>query len=234
MVRVLAVSDDVDEGLYADPGVARGAELILACGDLPFDYLEYLMNALDLPLVFVPGNHDPDVSGYRVARSGLILRAGLPASPPWPGGAACADGRIVDAAGLRVAGLGGCRRYSPGPNQYTDRLQARRARALGRRVAWRRRRDGKNVDVLLTHAPPKGVGDGDDPPHQGFAALHPLVARLQPALLLHGHVAACGPAVPEQRLGRTIVRNVTGRHLLDVEPGGPASLPAEAGWRRAR
>jgi hypothetical protein len=27
---------------------------------------------------------------------------------------------------------------------------------------------------------------------------------------------------------------VTGRHLLDVAPGGPASLPAEAGWRRAR
>src|SRR5436190_7136553 len=102
MVRVLAVSDDVDEGLYADPGAARDAGLILACGDLPFDYLDYLMNALDVPLVFVPGNHDPDVSGYRVARSGLTLRAGLPASPPWPGGAACADGRIVDAAGLRV------------------------------------------------------------------------------------------------------------------------------------
>ena len=234
MVRVLAVSDDVDEALYADPGVARGAGLILACGDLPFFYLDYLMNALDVPLVFVPGNHDPDVSGYRVARSGLVLRAGLPASPPWPGGAVCADGRVVDAAGLRVAGLGGCRRYSVGPNQYTDRQQGRRARTLGRRAARRQRRDRKKVDVLLTHAPPRGVGDADDPPHQGFAALHSLVARLQPALLLHGHVAACGPAAPEQRLGRTVVRNVTGRHVLDVEPGGPANLTAEAGWRRAR
>src|SRR5436309_7305241 len=151
MVRVLAVSDDVDEALYADPGVARGAGLILACGDLPFYYLDYLMNALDVPLVFVPGNHDPDVSGYRVARSGLVLRAGLPASPPCPGGAVCADGRVVDAAGLRVAGLGGCRRYSVGPNQYTDRQQGRRARALGRRAARRQRRDRKKVDVLLTH-----------------------------------------------------------------------------------
>ena len=50
MVRVLAVSDEVSEELYADPAVARDAELILACGDLPFDYLDYLMNALDVPL----------------------------------------------------------------------------------------------------------------------------------------------------------------------------------------
>jgi hypothetical protein len=233
MARVLAVSDDMDEGLYADPVLARDAELILACGDLPFDYLDYLMNALDVPLVFVPGNHDPDVSGYKAARSGLILRAGLPASPPWPAGAACADGRVVDAAGLRVAGLGGCLRYSAGPNQYTERQQRRRARALSRRAAWRKRRDGRRVDVLLTHAPPRGVGDGDDPPHQGFAALHPLVARLQPALLLHGHVTAYGPAAADRRLGRTIVRNVSGRHLFDVEPGGQPNLAAEAGWRRA-
>jgi calcineurin-like phosphoesterase family protein len=192
------------------------------------------MNALDVPLVFVPGNHDPDVSGYRVARSGLTLRAGLPASPPWPAGAACADGRVVDAAGLRVAGLGGCRRYSPGPNQYTDRQQGRRARVLSHRAARRKRRDGKGIDILLTHAPPRGIGDGHDAPHQGFAALRPLVTRLHPILLLHGHVAACGPAPPDHRLGRTIVRNVTGRHLFDVEPGGRPSLAAEAGWRRAR
>jgi calcineurin-like phosphoesterase family protein len=233
MARVLAVSDEVDEGLCADPGLAGDAELILACGDLPFDYLDYLMNALDVPLVFVPGNHDPDISGYRASRSGLTLRAGLPATPPWPAGAACADGRVVDAAGLRLAGLGGSPRYRPGPNQYTERQQRRRARALGRRAAWHRRRDGKGVDILLTHAPPRGVGDSDDPPHRGFAALLPLVAQLHPALLLHGHVTSYGPAATDQRLGRTIVRNVTGRHLFGVEPGGQPNPAAEAGWRRA-
>jgi len=234
VVRVLAVSDEVDEGLCADPGVAGAAELILACGDLPFDYLDYLMNALDVPLVFVPGNHDPDVSGYQASRTGLFLRAGLPASPPWPDGAANADCRIVDAGGLRVAGLGGCRRYRQGPNQYTDRQQARRARVLSRRAAKHKRRDGKGVDVLLTHAPPKGVGDGDDAPHQGFAALHSLVARLQPTLLLHGHVPVYDAAAQDHRLGSTIVRNVIGRHLLDVEPSGRAARETHPGHRHAR
>jgi hypothetical protein len=219
IVRVLAVSDEVDDALVADPAVAHGVQLILACGDLPFDYLGSLMNALDVPLVFVPGNHDPDVSGYRSSRAGLTLKAGLPARPPWPDGAINADGRIVDVAGLRLAGLGGCRRYSAGPNQYTDQQQARRARALRSRAWWRRRRDGREVDVLLTHAPPRDVGDGDDPPHRGFTALPGLVAALRPTALLHGHVHPYGAPGPPGRLGRTAVRNVTGWHLLGIEPG---------------
>jgi hypothetical protein len=235
---VLAVSDEVDDALLADtrrldglgrrartsrpagPGRAPTVELILACGDLPFEYLDSLMNALDVPLVFVPGNHDPDLSGYRSSRAGLMLRAGLPARAPWPDGAVNADGRIVDVAGLRVAGLGGCRRYCGGPNQYTDGQQARRARALRTRAGWRRRRDGRGVDVVLTHAPPRGVGDGDDPPHRGFTALHGLVAALGPAALLHGHVHPYGAPVRSATLGRTVVCNVTGWHLLEIRPGG--------------
>jgi hypothetical protein len=220
VVRVLAVSDEVDDALAVGPAAARSAQLILACGDLPFDYLDTLMNVLDVPLVFVPGNHDPDVSGYRSSRAGLTVRAGLPAQPPWPDGAINADGRVVDAAGLRVAGLGGCRRYREGPNQYTDAQQARRARALRLSAGWRRRRDGRGVDVLLTHAPPRSFGDGDDPAHRGFRALPGLVAALQPAALLHGHVQPHGvPRHGHSRLGKTRVYNVTGWHLLEIEPG---------------
>jgi hypothetical protein len=225
VVCVLAVSDEVDEGLYADLGPVRAAELVVACGDLPFEYLGYLMNGLDVPLVFVPGNHDPDLSGYSSSRGGLTLRAGLPARAPWPDGAVNADGRIVEVAGLRLAGLGGCRRYGSGPNQYSDRQQAGRARSLRRRAWWQRRRGGRPVDVLLTHAPPRGVGDGADPPHHGFTALHGLVAGLQPGILLHGHVLPHDAASPGRPLGRTEVRNVTGRHLLDIRPGGSAAQP---------
>ena len=220
MVRVLAVSDVVEEGLCADIGPARGADLILACGDLPFEYLGYLMNALDVPLVFVPGNHDPDLSGYRVSRAGLTLRAGLPARPPWPDGAISADGRVVDVAGLRIAGLGGSRRYRPGPNQYSDRQQARRARWLAARIRLRRPRRTRahRLDVLLTHAPPRGVGDGPDPVHLGFPALNALAGRLQPPLLLHGHVDPDPASRRDYRLGRTLVRNATGWQLLDLDP----------------
>ena len=135
-------------------------------------------------------------------------------------------------AGLRVAGLGGCRRYGSGPNQYTDRQLAGRARSLRRQARWQAMRGGRRVDVLLTHAPPQGVGDGADPAHQGFTALHGLVARIAPAVLLHGHVLRCDAAAPDRRLGRTAVCNVVGRILLDIQPGGGAQLLA--GYRHAR
>jgi calcineurin-like phosphoesterase family protein len=233
VVRILAVSDDVDEGLLADGHAAGPADLIVACGDLPFDYLDHLLNALDVPLVFVPGNHDPDLSGYRTSRAGLTMRAGMPARLPWPDGAVCADGAVVTVAGLRVAGLGGCRRYRGGPNQYTERQQARRARRLARRAALRRLRDGGGVDVLLSHAPPAGCGDGCDPPHRGFESLHRLAARLRPAVLLHGHVHPGDSARPGRMPDGTLVRNVTGRHLLDLDPGTGRLRDLPAG-RRAR
>jgi len=222
-IRVLAVSDEVDEALAADPSPARTAELILACGDLPFDYLDALMNALDVPLVFVPGNHDPDLSGYRVSRAGLTLRAGLPARAPWPDGAVNADCRVVDVAGLRVAGLGGCRRYSAGPNQYTDAQFSRRAARLRAAARWRGLRDHQRVDALITHAPPRGVGDDDDPAHRGFSALHGLLAALRPAVLLHGHTRPSGA----RDLGGTLVRNVTGWHLLEITPGAGRAWPLD-------
>jgi hypothetical protein len=241
VVCVLAVSDEVDEGLYADLGPVRAADVVVACGDLPFSYLGYLMNGLDVPLVFVPGNHDPDLSGYRRSRAGLTLRAGMPAVAPWPEGAVNADAALVEVAGLRFAGLGGCRRYSEGPNQYTDRQLARRARSLRRRASWRPGWRGQRVDVLLTHAPPRGAGDGADPAHWGFSALPGLVTALQPTLLLHGHVLPVDAVTPDRRLGRTAVRNVTGRHLIDIEPGtalagqtGGGATPTGPGVNRAR
>ena len=115
------------------------------------------MNALDVPLVFVPGNHDPDLSGYRTSRAGLTMRAGIPARPPWPDGAINADGRVVDVAGLRVAGLGGCLRYCAGPTSTPNgsRRGARWRCAPGPR--WHRLRRGGGVDLLITHAPPRGA-----------------------------------------------------------------------------
>jgi hypothetical protein len=209
-VRILAVSDEVDERLSDDPRTAGPVDLMLACGDLPFEYLNVLQRWLDAPLAFVPGNHDPDVAGYHLSRRGLPVRAGMPATPPWPPGAVNADGRVVDLAGLRLAGLGGSVRYSDGPNQYSQRQQQRRARRVGNAARWRRWRDGRGVDIVLAHSPAAGVGDAPDPAHHGSTALVTLVERLEPPLLLHGHVPPYGPDRADLRIGTTVARNVVG------------------------
>ena len=215
---MLAVSDEVVVGATAGrtPGVRRyDVDLIVAAGDLPFDYLAELSDHVDRPGVLVPGNHDPDLSGYS-ARGGLWMRDGLPVDWPGPAGFADADGRIVDVAGVRFAGLGGSLRYRPGPNQWTQREQARRGRRLVRAARRMARRDGCPVDVLLTHAPPRHCGDREDGPHQGFDCLHSVVEALRPRLLVHGHIHPYGQPVPDRTLGSTRVVNVVGRRVLDL------------------
>ncbi|MFJ5989926.1 metallophosphoesterase [Lentzea sp. NPDC092896] len=219
MARILAVADEVVEQLwtgkvfqYAD------VDLIVAAGDLPFDYLEHLANALDKPLVFVPGNHDVDLSGYSNVR-GLWTKAGVPVRWPGPAGAVNADERVVDVAGLRIAGLGGSIRYNKGPNQWTERQQARRARRVSRLAGWRRLRDGRGVDVLLTHSPPLDCGDEPDAPHRGFECLRGLVSRLQPSFMLHGHIHPHGHPRPDRSLGSTRVINVVPQKVLDISGG---------------
>lgn len=218
MVRVLAVSDEVVDSLH-HPQVRRlRPDLVVGTGDLPWDYLEFLASALDVPVVFVPGNHDPVVLERRTGWRAVLTGDGMPTADPRPLGCRSADGVVVEAAGLRLAGLGGSIRYNRGPHQYTQRQLARRARRLVRRVG------GRPVDLLLTHSPPRGLGDEDDPPHHGFDALHDVLEQVQPTWHLHGHIHPYGMAKPDRRVGRTTVRNVIPYQVIEVEP---LEAPAE-------
>jgi len=65
MPRILAVADEVEESLGREALVRLRPDLVLSAGDLPFDYLEYLVTALNVPLLYVPGNHDPSLRERR-------------------------------------------------------------------------------------------------------------------------------------------------------------------------
>ncbi|MFC7756078.1 metallophosphoesterase family protein [Tsukamurella soli] len=194
-------------------------ELILGAGDLSAAYLESLIERYQVPCVYVPGNHDPDMTGFRYSAGGFV-RAGLPAEHPGPRGGRNADATVVREAGLAVAGLGGCMRYNGGPNQWTERAQARRARRTRRRA-----RRVPSVDVLLTHSPAAGIGDEPDGAHRGFACVGDLAARLRPRVLLHGHVHPHGRRPPDRGVplpggGTVPVLNVVGYVYLELPPGG--------------
>lgn len=220
MARLLAIADEVDRELY-DPQIKElDVQLVLSCGDLPFEYLEFIVSALNVPLLYVPGNHDPDLKG-RPLDEDIISLTGF--KKPWeteplgPLGCTNIDGRIVDDAGLRVAGLGGSVRYSKGPNQYTQAEMRRRALRLELRARARRLRDGRGLDFFIAHSPPAGVGDDpEDPAHRGFESFNRLAEKLSPRLLLHGHVHPFGRETPPGRLGATEVHNVVGHKVLEV------------------
>lgn len=216
MVRILAVADEVAYSLT--PGRIRSLapDLVVACGDLPWSYLELIASSTNSPVVFVPGNHDPAITPGRQARSGAYFHAGLLVDAPRPHGACNVDTDVIDVAGLRIAGLGGCVRYRPGPHQYTQREYRRRAATLTRRVRRLTRTRPGGVDLLLTHAPPLGLGDDDDRPHVGIEALHTVLATLQPRLHLHGHIHPHGRTMPDRQLGRTTIRNIIPYRVIEL------------------
>lgn len=196
MVRVLAIADEevpVAQARIRDLSL----DLVLGAGDLPWDYLESIVSACGAPAAYVPGNHDP-----------LIGRG----TPTAPRGMVSVDGRITDVAGLRIAGLGGCVRYNDGHHQYTQQEYDRRARRLIENVG------GAPVDVLLTHAPPLGLGDEPDPSHVGISALHDVIEALRPSWHLHGHIHPYGMRKADRHVGPTTIRNVIPWQVLDIEP----------------
>jgi len=218
MPKILAVADEIDPALTFDALRALAPDLVVSCGDLPLDELERMVDATNAPLLYVPGNHDPDL---RAKPGGLAYPPSVThrdmVDPPGPRGGTNVDGRIEEAAGLRLAGLGGSLRYREGPNQYTQAQMRRRARRLAWHARLRRRVGGRAVDVLLTHAPPRGLGDEEeDPVHQGFDAFHALVRRLRPRLLLHGHVHPYGVPRPDRDLDGTRVVNVVPHRVLEL------------------
>ena len=212
MTRILAIADEVDEGLYGEKLRRLRPDLVLSAGDLSFDYLEYIVSRLDVPLLYVPGNHDPELRS--AAPTWEPMRAATPKLGPQ--GCDNVDGRVIAAAGLRVAGLGGSMRYRPGPNQYSDSEMRWRAMSLELRIKLNPARSARRLDVLITHAPPPGVGPPEDLAHRGFTAFAALTKNLAPKVLIHGHVHPFGRSKPELQMGSTRIVNAVPWRMVEI------------------
>ena len=169
-MRVLAIADVEDEVLLERLS-QRGAggvgpyDLVISCGDLSASYLDCVATLANAPLAYVRGNHDEGLEDY-----------------PSMGGTNL-DGRVEKFGSLRVAGLEGSIDYRRGIVGYSQREMRSKVVSLGLRAYLT-----GGIDVLVTHAPPRGHGDLGDGPHEGFEAFNGLLRWLHPQIMLHGHV----------------------------------------------
>jgi len=167
-MKVLTVSDTVSDELLDSPHRTKlqsDVDLIISCGDLPPEFLSSLRHRFDVPLMYVLGNHD--------------LRYG--SSPP--GGCHCIDRRIVSFNNFTLVGFSGSRWYNGGMNQYTEKEMER---SIGRMrfSLWR----NGTPDIVVTHAPPRHVGDAEDPCHKGFKGFNRFIEKYSPSYFIHGHI----------------------------------------------
>jgi hypothetical protein len=86
------------------------------------------------------------------------------------------------------------------------------------RLWWNRMRHGRALDILITHAPPRDLGDRDDLPHRGFVAMRRLLERFHPRYQLHGHVHLYDRSEPwEHEYAGTTIINVYPYRVLDLD-----------------
>ena len=198
-MKILCLSDEECPALwdYYTPGKLKGYDLILSCGDLKASYLSFIVTMARCPVLYVHGNHDTNYSRKP------------------PEGCDCIEDQLIEYNGLRILGLGGCRRYRPGDHQYTDKEMRKRIRKLRFKLWWH-----KGVDIVIAHAAPYGVGDDNDICHRGFEAFVELIEKYQPKYFLHGHIHMnYGKDIQRvKQLGSTLVINVYERYELDIEP----------------
>ena len=192
-MKILLISDTEERSLWDDWTASTAerladVELILSAGDLKAEYLEFLVTMLNVPLVYVRGNHD-----------------GMYDENP-PEGCEDADGRLVEVEcgwgsfrqKVRILGLGGSMRYKDeAPDMYTEHEMEARIKRAERDIRKHRltdsllsiiRQDSKDgvekeqfgFDILLTHAPCRGYGDMEDLPHMGFECFNDLLNKYSP------------------------------------------------------
>lgn len=208
-MKILSVSDQVDPRIYSVKLKERHNDVafVLSCGDLPYEYLEFIISGLNQPLYFVHGNHDHSKNGE------------LDETQTHPLGADNLHGKIYRKQGLLLAGVEGCIQYNRKTKyQYTQGEMWSHVLRLVPGLLYNKLMYGRFLDIFVTHAPPRGVHEGVDWTHQGIKAFRWLIDNFQPAYHFHGHIHIYRPdTVIETRIGKTMVINTFLSRVTDIQ-----------------
>jgi Icc-related predicted phosphoesterase len=197
-MNILAVSDTVIDWIYSQKIrlVLSDTDIALGCGDLPLEYLEFIISSLDVPLFYVHGNHSLPESQDAERK---------------PHGSFCLHGKVVEYKGYTFAGVEGSLKYNEGAYQYSQFGMWVNVITLMPSLLKNKRKYGRYLDVFLSHAPPWGVHDQTDLPHQGIKAFRWLIEKFQPEYHFHGHIHVYRPdTITITDIGKTKVINSYG------------------------
>jgi Icc-related predicted phosphoesterase len=215
-MKILCIADHLDPLVYTASIKERfkDVDIVLSAGDLPQDYLDFVITSLNKPLLSVYGNHD--LEGFSMcAYDGLLWER---VEKKFGSGAIHIGSRVKIERKIIFAGLGGSKRYNKGENQYTDWQMVMEIFRLVPRLLLNRLVYGRFVDVLLTHAPPLGIHDKPDLCHKGFKAFLWFMDAFKPKYLIHGHVHLYDLSDIRVTTYRdTQVVNAYGHYIIDTE-----------------
>ena len=212
-MEVLSISDKVVDFIYSPTCKTEFShvDFVISCGDLPYYYVEYVLDSLGKEMFFVRGNH-----ASRVEYGKFGNRTG-------PRGAVDLHGRVVTYKGLALAGVEGSIRYNRGDFQYTQAEMWSQIFRLVPHLLWNRLTLGKFLDIFISHAPPRGIHDKPDRAHQGVNAYRWLLKTFKPRFHFHGHIHIYDTGEQtETRFEKTCVINTYGYRVTTIQAGSSA------------
>lgn len=179
---ILSISDWIEPVIYSEKMKERmnDVDLIVSCGDIPANYLDFVMSELNKPLFFVEGNHVNN-KNYNKNMTGKT-KVNMPD---------CfknAHLTMYKEEGLLITGFEGSIWYNGGPFQYRQWEVHLLLLKLVPKLLLNKLIHGRYLDIFVSHSPPWKVGDRDDPCHRGLKAFNWFIKLFKPKVFLHGHV----------------------------------------------
>lgn len=218
-MKILCISDQIDPLVYSASLKERfgDVDLVLAAGDLPMEYLDFIVSTLNRPLYFIFGNHN--LSDYAYYHKSI-------SNQPIPDtytmehyhGAIYAGFKVLKDKNILIAGTSGSIRYNQGLNQFTDFEMLIKLLKLVPKLLLNKIKYGRYLDIFLTHSPPLDIHDKKDPCHRGFKYYRWFLQKFKPKYMIHGHIHLYDLQAPRISVFEsTTVINAYSHYLLEFQ-----------------
>ena len=219
-MKILCVADETDSLVYS-PSSKRlfgDCDFVISAGDLPLRYYDFIMTIMGKQLYYVYGNHNLEQFKENVLKvqTPATNAFNSPLTSNYSG--ELIDGKCIydKKRDLIIMGLGGSMLYNYGLSQYSEKQMKWRINKLVPRLLYNKQKYGRYVDILVTHAPVLGMGDGVDVCHRGFECFKTFIDKYKPKYLLHGHVHLFDENENRfYKYGETTIINVYKSFVLD-------------------
>ena len=207
-MKILCVSDQIDPLIYSTKVKERfsDVDLILCAGDLPSEYIDFIVSSLNKPTYFIFGNHN--LSEFGLYHKIKTQKGAHPTLQDESKEYEMESSHGADYIGFRtdvnkhfrikekgkkehpllIAGVSGSMRYNGALSQYTNTEMFIYLLKLVPSLLINKIRYGKYLDIFLTHASPRHIHDKEDPCHIGFECFNWFINKFTPTYLVHGHI----------------------------------------------
>lgn len=206
-MKLLCVSDMIDPLVYNQNvrEMFKDIDGVLCAGDLPMDYVDFIVSTMNKSTYFVFGNHNLEEWKYyhkeKGFNAGSAYELARHAASNKGHGAVYAGFKVLRSRSLMVkdkktqkmrplliAGASGSFRYNNALAQYSEWEMTVKLLFMLPALLWNKLRYGTYLDIFLTHASPRRIHDADDPCHRGFECFNAFIKRFHPMYLVHGHI----------------------------------------------